>query len=97
LREQHVGDARDDLLGARPAGGHLGAHEANARIEPVSRPAHDEKVFVDGDDVCIVYDFVAKPPARASPTVEWYRVRDGKIAEIQIVFDTRPFAALRQD
>jgi ketosteroid isomerase-like protein len=58
--------------------------------------AEKRKVFVDGGDVCVIYDFVAKPPVGPSPTVEWYRVRDGKIAEIQIVFDTRPFAALQQ-
>ena len=58
--------------------------------------ADKKRVFVDGDDVCIVYDFVAVAPVGASPTVEWYRVRDGKIGEIQIVFDTRPFAALQQ-
>ena len=58
--------------------------------------AEKKKVFVDGEDVCLIYDFVAAEPVGASPTVEWYRVRDGKIAEMQIVFDTRPFAALQQ-
>jgi hypothetical protein len=58
--------------------------------------AEKKKVFADGQDVCIIYDFVAKEPVGASPTVEWYRVRDDKIAEIQVVFDTRPFAALQQ-
>ena len=59
--------------------------------------AEKKRMFADGEDVCIIYDFVAHEPVGASPTVEWYRVRDGKIAEIQIVFDTRPFAALRQE
>jgi hypothetical protein len=59
--------------------------------------ADKKKVFADGSDVCVIYDFVAKPPVGPSPTVEWYAVRDGKIAEIQIVFDTRPFAALQQE
>ena len=58
--------------------------------------AEKKKVFADGQDVCIIYDFVAKPPVGPSPTVEWYRVRDGKIGEIRIVFDTRPFAALQE-
>jgi hypothetical protein len=59
--------------------------------------AEKKRVFADGQDVCIIYDFVAKEPVGASPTVEWYRVRDGKISGIQIVFDTRPFAALRPE
>jgi hypothetical protein len=58
--------------------------------------ADKKKVFADGQDVCIIYDFVAPDPVGASPTAEWYRVRDGKIAEIQVMFDTRPFAALQQ-
>lgn len=59
--------------------------------------AEKQKVFADDHDVCVIYDFVAKQPVGSSPTVEWYRVRNGKIAEIRIVFDTRPFAALRSD
>ena len=59
--------------------------------------ADKKKVFVDGDDVCVIYDFVTDTPAGTSPTAEWYRVRDGKIAEIRVFFDTRPFAALRQE
>ena len=59
--------------------------------------ADKRKVFADGEDVCVVYDFVAPEPVGASPTAEWYRVRDGKIAEIQVIFDTRPFAALQQN
>jgi hypothetical protein len=37
------------------------------------------------------------PGAVPSQAAEWYRVRDGKIAEIQVIFDTRPFAALQQN
>ena len=54
----------------------------------------NRRVFADGDDVCIAYDFVAPPPVGSSPTVERYHVRDGRIDAIQIVFDTAPFAAL---
>jgi len=48
-----------------------------------------KKVFVDGDDVCVLYDL-----ATAGPTVfmsSWYRVEDGKITSIQTVFDPRQF------
>jgi hypothetical protein len=51
------------------------------------------KVFVDGDDVCVLYDLkttVVSP----SRTCEWYRVRDGKIARVWVVFDARPFAPM---
>lgn len=50
-----------------------------------------KKVFVDGNDVCLLYDFVTKTVT--SFFASWYQVREGKIVSIQTVFDPRPFAA----
>jgi ketosteroid isomerase-like protein len=55
--------------------------------------ADKQKVFVDGDDVCVIYDLKTMP-VPSSRTCEWYRVRDGKIASVSVVFDARPFAAM---
>jgi hypothetical protein len=55
--------------------------------------AEKQKVFVDGDDVCVIYD-LKTAPVPSSRTSEWYRVRDGKIAAVSVVFDARPFAPL---
>ena len=52
-----------------------------------------QKVFVDGDDVCVIYDLKTAPVPR-SRTCEWYHVRDGKIASVSVVFDARPFAPM---
>jgi ketosteroid isomerase-like protein len=52
-----------------------------------------QKVFVDGDDVCVIYD-LKTVPVPSSRTCEWYRVSDGKIASVSVVFDARPFAPL---
>jgi ketosteroid isomerase-like protein len=52
-----------------------------------------QKVFVDGDDVCVIYD-LKTTPVPSSRTCEWYRVRDGKIASVSVVFDARPFAPM---
>lgn len=50
-----------------------------------------KKVFVDGGDVCLLYDFVtAKITAFFC---SWYQVEDGKIRSIQTIFDPRAFAA----
>jgi hypothetical protein len=49
------------------------------------------KVFVDGDDVCLLYNFVTD-----QATVffcSWYQVKGGKIASIETIFDPRAFAA----
>jgi hypothetical protein len=50
-----------------------------------------KKVFVDGHDVCLLYDFVA--PKVTTFFCSWYQVKDGKICSIQTVFDPRAFAA----
>lgn len=52
-----------------------------------------QKVFIDGDDVCVIYD-LKTAPVPSSRTCEWYRLRDGKIASVQVIFDARPFAPL---
>src|SRR5258708_5416971 len=53
-----------------------------------------KKVFVDGDDVCVLYDMVTNTPAGTAFIAEWYQVKGGKIAALRVVFDARPFAAL---
>ena len=55
--------------------------------------AEKQKVFVDGDDVCVIYD-LKTAPIPSSRTCEWYRVREGKISAVSVVFDARPFAAM---
>ena len=49
------------------------------------------KIWVDGPDVLVWYDLhtnVAEP----APVAEWYRVEDGLVTAIKVVFDARPFA-----
>ncbi|MDA4111886.1 MAG: nuclear transport factor 2 family protein, partial [Thaumarchaeota archaeon] len=53
-----------------------------------------KKVFVDGDDVCLLYDLITSSPPMTSFTCELYHVEDGKIRSIRTVFDARPFAAM---
>jgi hypothetical protein len=51
------------------------------------------KVFVDGDDACVLYDLKTNGPAGTAFICEWMRLRGGKIASVRAVFDARPFAA----
>ncbi|HEV2548915.1 MAG TPA: nuclear transport factor 2 family protein [Stellaceae bacterium] len=53
-----------------------------------------KKMFVDGNDVCLLYDLVTNTPAGTSFVCEWMQVKGEKIASIRVVFDARPFAAL---
>ena len=63
------------------------------QLSAIVTGAEKQKLFVDGDDVCVIYD-LRTVPVPSSPTCEWYTVRDGKIASVSVVFDARPFAAM---
>lgn len=63
-------------------------------LAQIVKAAEEQKVFVDGNDVCIIYDLVTNTPAGSSPTVEWYHMRDGKISAVRVFFDARPFAPM---
>jgi ketosteroid isomerase-like protein len=49
------------------------------------------RVFADGDDVCIIYDFVTDTPAGALPTIEWLHFDDGRIDAINLYYDRVPW------
>src|SRR5262245_55682368 len=46
------------------------------RISAVWVRSDVKKVFVDGADVCVVYDFVTDTAAGAVPTAEWLRIAE---------------------
>jgi limonene-1,2-epoxide hydrolase len=51
-----------------------------------------KRVFVDGDDVCVFFDFNI-----GSVTLfacGWFQVEDGKISSIRVLFDPRPIVEL---
>jgi hypothetical protein len=52
--------------------------------------------WVDGDDVCSVYDFEVETPAGVGsiPMAEWSVIRDGKLVSSRLLFDTAAMAAL---
>jgi len=63
-------------------------------LAQIVKTAEEQKVFADGNDVCVIYDLVTNTPAGVSPTAEWYHVRDGKISAVRVFFDARPFAPM---
>lgn len=46
-----------------------------------------KKVFVDGDDVCVLYEMVTNTPAGTAFIAEWYQVKGDKIASVRALFD----------
>jgi hypothetical protein len=68
--------------------------EAVKKLHPIIERIDMKKVFVDGDDVCSLYDMVTNTPAGTAFIVEWHQVKGDKISAIRVVFDARPFAAM---
>src|SRR5215216_1913128 len=62
---------------------------ASKRLANIIQRIDVKKVFVDGDDVCVLYDMVTNTPAGTAFIVEWYHVRGGKIGTLRAVFDAR--------
>jgi len=50
-----------------------------------------KKVFADGPDVCVIYDFVTDSAAGSVPTVEWLRVAGDRIGRVVLFFDRLTF------
>ena len=68
--------------------------EALKRLHPIIQRIEVRKSFVDGNDVCVLYDMVTNTPVGTSLIAEWFQVRGDKIAAITAVFDARPWAAM---
>lgn len=49
------------------------------------------RIFADGDEVCVIYDFVTDTPAGALPTIEWLRFAGDRIAAIDLYYDRLPW------
>lgn len=49
-----------------------------------------KKVFADGSDVCLLYDYIT--PKVTAFFCSWYQVKDDRIISIQTIFDPRLFA-----
>jgi len=61
------------------------------RLAPVWVRSDVKKVFADGPDVCVIYDFVTNTAAGAVPIVEWLKIEGGKIASITLILDCLAF------
>ncbi len=57
------------------------------RLTPIILRNDIRKLFVDGDEACVIYDFVTDTPAGAVVSVEYLKVRNGRIASSLLVFE----------
>jgi len=96
MGERDYAEARnylgDNVRVKGPAGEAFRSPDEFLKMMEQQRGKYDiKKVFVDGSDVCLLYDFIA--PKVTAFFCSWYQVKDGKISSIQTVFDPRAFAA----
>jgi SnoaL-like domain len=61
--------------------------QALERLFPALVRNEIRKVFVDGADACVVYDFVTDTEAGAVPCVEVLTVRNAQITSIELIFE----------
>jgi limonene-1,2-epoxide hydrolase len=61
--------------------------------EHLNLPKFDiKKVFVDGQDVCLLYELNVGTPPVTLLVCGWFHVNDdGKISSLRLAFDPRPF------
>jgi hypothetical protein len=81
-----------DLVG--PASTYRSAAEvvgALGRLAAIHVRNDLRRVFVDGDEACVVYDFVTDTAIGAVPTVEWLRIERGRIRSIRLFYDRVPW------
>lgn len=55
-----------------------------------------QRVFGDGNEVCVIYDFVTDTMG-SMPTIEWLTIADGKIASIKLYYDQVPWVKIREE
>ncbi len=72
----------DDTIRGREA--FVGAFR---RLLPIIERNEIRHLFVDGDKACVVYDFVTNTPVGAVPSVEYIRLRNGRIASSTLIFE----------
>jgi SnoaL-like protein len=84
--EGALGFLHDDVRIRGPAGETYGKPTNFIEMLRKYRGKYEVKrVFVDGADVCVLYDLTFGGSAVYMSS--WYQVRDGKIASIHTVFD----------
>ena len=57
------------------------------RLDPIIKRNEIRKVFVDGDEACVIYDFVTETPAGPVLSVEHLKFKNGRIASSLLVFE----------
>ncbi len=69
----------------------MGATALRTEMGPIRLAIEEFDLLVDDDRATLVFEF--KTPGGSVPAAEWYKVHNGKIVEIKLHNDPRPFLA----
>jgi SnoaL-like protein len=78
----------NDLSFVGALGSRQGAEAYFSDMERMRLKYDVKKVFADEQDVCLFYDLSIS--GKTIFVSAWYRVEDGKICSLKVVFDPRP-------
>jgi hypothetical protein len=67
------------------------------KLAPVIARNEIKRVFVDGSDVCIVYDFVTDTSVGVVPSVEWLTVEGGTVRSIRLIFHSKHWGTVLEE
>jgi hypothetical protein len=90
---------RDDLRFEGPFDRFTSAGEYWKAIQGLRTIVESTKILhmsSDGDQVVVLYDMATRTPAGKQLVCEWYGVDGDRIAWIRALFDSAPFAFLRE-
>lgn len=88
-----------DVQFTGPAAQHRGLSNVRAafeRITPIHVRSDIKRVFSDGNDVCVIYDFVTDTVGTL-PTIEWIKLDRGRIASIRLYYDQLVWQNMRDE
>ena len=60
---------------------------AFVRLMPIVERNDIRKIFVDGDEACVIYDFVTRTPVGPVVSVEYLKLASGRIRSSLLVFE----------
>ncbi len=66
------------------------------RMAPIWERNVVQKVLSDGNQVCVLYDFVTNTAAGAVPCIELLKFEDDRISSVELFFDRAQFAPAQE-
>src|SRR3569623_1655147 len=70
--------------------------EAFERISAIHVRSDIQRVFSEGDEVCVIYDFVTDTVGTL-PTIEWIKLDRGRLASIRLYNDQLLWQNMRDE